>query len=311
MPGIGIIANPHSKLNKRSPHTLTLMAEELGNNGIFTVTRDLDHLDETLREYRDKDISVVGINGGDGSISQIITRMIAIYGSKPLPLLAVLRGGTMNLIAQQLGISGGPVENIKKLVEKQVTQKALPTQRLSTLKINDIYGFLYADQSATAILEEFYRKKSGNLGAAWLATKLASSFLVKGDLIKRLVRSHPVTARFKPTGYFDRPVLGCFAGTITKFPLGFPFLPLARRYPSHFQVTAVTSSAESLLWNMPPILLLQREGRSLGKESFCVRHASLDYKEEAHFTVDGEIYIARDGLIQIETGPALRFVSLG
>ncbi len=116
MPGIGIIANPHSKLNKRSPHTLTLMAEAIGQKGVFTITRDLDHLDETLKSYKEQEISILGINGGDGSISQIITRMIAIYGSKPLPLLAVLRGGTMNLIASQLSISDGPVENIKKLV---------------------------------------------------------------------------------------------------------------------------------------------------------------------------------------------------
>ena len=310
MPGIGIIANPHSKLNKRSPQMLSLMAEELGHDGMFTVTRDLDHLDETLKRYRDEDISILGINGGDGSISQILTRMIAIYGDKPLPLLAALRGGTMNLIASQLGITEGPVENIRRLVVHYRSRNTLPTQRLSTLKINDIYGFLYADQSATAMLEEFYRKKSGNLGAAWLATKLVSSFLVKGELIDRLVKPHPLLARFKPAGYLDRPVLGCFAGTITKFPLGFPFLPLARRYPGHFQVTAITSSTENLLWNMAPILLLQREGRSIGKESFCVRHAVLSYQQAAHFTVDGEIYSAQDGRIQIEAGPSLRFVSL-
>jgi diacylglycerol kinase family enzyme len=310
MPGIGIIANPHSKLNKRSPHTLSLMAEAVGQNGVFTVTRDLDHLDETLKSYKEQDISIVGINGGDGSISQIITRMVSIYGDKPLPLFAVLRGGTMNLIASQLSITGSPVENIKKLVALAQSNKALPTQRLSTLKINDIYGFLYADQSSTAILEEFYRKKSGHLGAAWLATKLTSSFLTKGPLIKSIVKSHPLTASFKPTGKLDRMVLGCFAGTITKFPMGFPFLPLARRYPNHFQVTAVTSKADALLWNMPLILLLQREGRSIGKESFCVREARLQYDHEAHFTVDGEIYKAPRGDILIEAGPSLRFLSI-
>ncbi len=311
MPGIGIIANPHSKLNKRSPHTLALMAEALGHNGIFTVTRDLDHLDQTLQDYRDQEISVIGINGGDGTISQIITRMMAIYGERPLPLLAVLRGGTMNLISAQLGITEGPIENIRKLVSLYAApMKALPTQRLSTLKINDIYGFLYADQSSTAILEEFYRKKTGNLGAAWLATKITGSFLTKGELMKRLIGPSRLIARFKPSGYLGRPVLGCFAGTITKFPLGFPFLPLARRYPGHFQVTAVTSSAERLLWNLPPILLMHREGRSLGKESYCVRHAALSYEGEAHFTVDGEIYSAADGNVSIEAGPTLRFVSL-
>lgn len=310
MPGIGIIANPHSKLNKRSPQTLSLMAEAIGQNGIFTITRDLDHLDETLRRYKAQEISILGINGGDGSISQIITRMLSIYGSTPLPLLAVLRGGTMNLIASQLSITDGPVENIKKILALVGGKKALPTQRLSTLKINDIYGFLYADQSSTAILEEFYRKKSGHLGAAWLAARLTTSFLAHGDLIKTVVKSHALTAKFKPLGSLDRMVLGCFAGTITKFPMGFPFLPLARRYPNHFQVTAVTCKADALLWNLPMILMLQREGRSIGKESFCVRAAQLNYVGEAHFTVDGEIYKAPSGDILIEAGPSLQFLSI-
>ncbi len=310
MPGIGIIANPHSKLNKRSPHTLTLMAEAVGHDGVFTVTRDLDHLDETLKAYKDQGISIVGINGGDGTISQIITRMLTLYGSQPLPLLALLRGGTMNLIASQLSINGTPVENIHRLVELVKSGKSLPTQRLATLKINDIYGFLYADQSSTAILEEFYRKKSGHLGAAWLATKVTASFLTQGPLIQRVIRSIPLKADFKPAGQINRRVLGCFAGTITKFPLGFPFLPLARRYPNHFQVTAVTCKATQLLWHMPLILLLQREGRSLGKESFCCREAHFRYEGEAHFTVDGEIYRSRNGEILIEAGPSLRFLSL-
>ena len=310
MPGIGIIANPHSKLNKRSPQTLSLMAEAIGQKGIFTVTHDLDHLDETLKNYKAQEIAILGINGGDGTISQIITRMIGIYGSQPLPILAVLRGGTMNLIAAQLSIDNTPVENIKKLVALVATEKTLSIQRLSTLKINEIYGFLYADQSSTAILEEFYRKKSGHLGAVWLATRITSSFLLKGTLIQSVVKSHALKAHFKPVGYLDRMVLGCFAGTITKFPLGFPFLPLARRYPNHFQVTAVTCKANALLWNLPMILLVQKEGRSIGKESFCVSEARLDYDGEAHFTVDGEIYQAPEGEILIEAGPSLRFLSI-
>jgi len=310
MPGIGIIANPHSKLNKRSPQTLSLMADAIGQKGMFTVTRDLDHLDETLKRYKAQEISILGINGGDGSISQIITRMIAIYGPTPLPLFAVLRGGTMNLIASQLSITGGPVENLQKLVALVESGKKLPTERLSTLKINAIYGFLYADQTSTAILEEFYRKKSGHLGAAWLATRLVGSFLVKGSLIQSVVRPHAIQARIKPGGTLDRTVLGCFAGTITKFPMGLPFLPLARRYPNRFQVTAITCDAEALLWNLPLILMMQREGRSIGKETFCPREIDLQYEGEAHFTVDGEIYKAPSGAIHIEAGPALRFLTI-
>lgn len=309
MPGIGIIANPHSQLNKRSPSGLSVLQTITGQKGIFTVTRDLDHLDETLKVYRDKKIEILAINGGDGTISQAITRMIAIYGKRQLPKIAVLRGGTMNLVAAQLGIDGSPAENLKVLLEKPLEDHSV--EALDTLKIKDIYGFLYADQSSTAILEEFYRKKSGQLGAAWLAARMTGSFLRSGSLYRSLVKSAWVKARFKPeAANFEADVLGCFAGTINKLPFAIPFLTHARRSSGQFQTMAITCRPDRLLWYMPFLMLLQKEGESLGKVNVCCKEARLEYQGTVHYTIDGEIYSEPSGRLQIEAGPTLQFVKI-
>lgn len=309
MPGIGIIANPHSQLNKRSPAGLGVLQSIAGQKGIFTITRDLDHLDETLKSYRDQRIELLAINGGDGTISQAITRMIAIYGKRKLPKLAVLRGGTMNLVAAQLGVEGTPTDILKTIIDRPVGDHEV--EELDTLKINDVYGFLYADQSSTAILEEFYRKKSGHLGAAWLAARLTTSFIRGGRLYSSLVKSSSLKARFKPSDRdFQSEVLGCFAGTINKFPLAIPFLPLARRQPRHFQAMAVTCRSDRLLWYMPALMLLQKEGKSFGKVSVCCKEATLEYEGEVQYTIDGEIYSEPSGRLHIESGPALRFIKI-
>jgi diacylglycerol kinase family enzyme len=307
MPGIGIIANPHSKLNKRSPQELRLLRDLLGQKGIFSLSQDLDDLDRIIIEYKSKDIDIIVINGGDGSISRAISRIVAIYGPQSLPKISLLGGGTMNLVASQLKIRGSPHQILKRLLKKLGQKQPLKTEKLATLKIGKIYGFLYADQSSTAILEEFYQKKSGHIGATWLTARLIKSFLLRGSLIKRMIRARPLQAIFKPTGRIQGPALGCFAGTITKFPMGLQFLPLARLRPGHFQVTVVTCSAEKILWHLPLIMLQQKEGPAIGKHSFCCEEASLRYEGSLSFTVDGEIYSMPEGSLKIEAGPELEF----
>jgi diacylglycerol kinase family enzyme len=308
MPGIGIIANPHSKLNKRSPEELKLLQDVLGQKGIFSLSQDLAHLDRIIHEYKEKNIDIIGINGGDGSISRAISRIISIYGKDPLPQLCVLGGGTMNLVASQLGVRGSPHEVLRRLLEAVERPESLRHQKLATLKIGEIYGFLYADQSSTAILEEFYQKKNGHVGATWLSVRLINSFLLRGPLIKRVIRSHRLEATFKPGGRLRSTALGSFAGTITKFPMGLQFLPLARERSGHFQVTVVTCPPEKLLWYMPAIMLQQKEGPASGKHSFCCEQANLRYEGSVHFTVDGEIYVNPTGSLKIEAGPELEFV---
>lgn len=308
MPGIGIIANPHSKLNKRSPEELELLQDVAGQKGIFSLSQDLDHLDRIIREYKEIDIDIIAINGGDGSISQAISRIISIYGPKPLPRLCLLGGGTMNLVAAQLGIRGKPHAILRRLLQGVQKPESLRRQSLATLKIGEIYGFLYADQSSTAILEEFYQKKNGHVGATWLSIRLVNSFLMRGSLIRRVIRSHRLEATFKPGGQLRSTALGSFAGTITTFPMGLQFLPLARQRPGHFQVTVVTCPPEKLLWYMPAIMLQQKEGPASGKHSFCCEQANLRYEGSVHFTVDGEIYVNPTGSLKIEAGPELEFV---
>lgn len=308
MPGIGIIANPHSKLNKRSPQELQRLQDKISKNGIFTITQDLDHLDETLQLYRDKQVPVVAINGGDGTISQTLTRMIRIYGSQPLPQIAVLRGGTMNLIAAQLGVYGHPDALLERLVESLERGQQLQIEHLSTLKIGSTYGFLYADQSSTRILEEFYSNKSRHLGASLLALRLVRSFLLNRPFIRNMIQAHRLRASFQPGGHLTETTLGCFAGTITKFPMGLVFLPLARKKTGHFQTTVVTCKAEKILWYLPLIMLQHKEGSAIGKHSFCCEQAVLEYEGEVHYTIDGEIYRNPDGRVVIESGPSIPFL---
>ncbi len=310
MPGIGIISNPHSKLNKRSPAEASRLKALIGQKGVFTSTQDLEHLDATISAYRDTAISILAIVGGDGTISQTIGRIIRIYGSRPLPHIAVLRGGTMNVIASHLGVKGQPAEILLRLIQTVEQGYPLSLTTVTTMKIGEVYGFLYADQSSTSILKEFYRKKNGRIGASLLTMRLIHSFLSGSPLIKKIIQSQKLKAHFRPEGHFESSVLGCFAGTISKMPLGLPMLAQANSKPGHFQATMITCKAEKLLWYLPLIMLQQKEGPSIGKHSVYCQSAFLQYEGSVDYTVDGEIYHSPQGLIEIEAGPKISFVRL-
>ena len=117
MSGIGIITNPHSKLNKRNPQRTALLGYILGEKGRLEVTNNLDDLGRVAREFKSKNIGILAINGGDGTICRTLTAFIQVYGNAPLPKVALLRGGTINVLANNLGIAGSPEQVLYRLVE--------------------------------------------------------------------------------------------------------------------------------------------------------------------------------------------------
>src|SRR5437762_2543265 len=106
VPGIGVITNPRSRMNKRDPSRMRKLGYLIGDRGSAAATRSLDDLYRVAEEFKSADIDVLGINGGDGTIHHTLTAFVRTWGDKPLPLIAILRGGTMNTIANSYGIKG-------------------------------------------------------------------------------------------------------------------------------------------------------------------------------------------------------------
>jgi diacylglycerol kinase family enzyme len=67
---------------------------------------------------------VLVISGGDGTISAVATALRREQLFKSEPILALLRGGSTNLIQSNIGLSGRPIETLKRLL--QVCDHGLP-----------------------------------------------------------------------------------------------------------------------------------------------------------------------------------------
>ncbi|SME90872.1 diacylglycerol/lipid kinase family protein [Pseudobacteriovorax antillogorgiicola] len=310
MSRIGIIANPYSKLNKRNPAQIETLRTIASKHADFFVTDSLQDLSQKVKTMANTGFDVIAICGGDGTIALTMTEIIRWYTRKELPKIAILKGGTMNLVASQINIQGSQASVLRRLIRRVEQRSALTTSKLQTLQVGDHFGFLYADGSAVRILKEFYRKKSGILGAIWLGLRLVSSFLRKGRLVSKLIYEETVKAK-SGAQTMEFTSLGNFAGTIRKLPLGFPLLPLAMKQKGLFQATFITCPKEKLLWQLPLIMIKHKEGTSLGKYSICCDELEISSQSPLHYTLDGELFIHDETTpLKISQGPEVEFIKL-
>ena len=104
MPGIGVIFNPRSGRNLRDPRAARRLARSLGDHGVIREAGSIDELYRVAEDFRRLEIDVLGISGGDGTNGTTITGFIDVYEGNALPQLAFLRGGTMNTVANSVGV---------------------------------------------------------------------------------------------------------------------------------------------------------------------------------------------------------------
>ncbi len=305
MSGIGIIANPHSKLNKRNPTIIRQLESICIGRAKFTKTNNIIELERCLADYSASSVHTLGICGGDGTISQTLNVLLKVFPHDKYPQILLLRGGTMNLIANELHLRGRPPSILTRFFSA-ATKGNYRTQKLVSLQVNDRIGFIYADGSHLAILEQFYLKKSSSLGAFWLGIKIMCSYLIRGKLYDKIINTMPFSIPAHPEA--PQVSLGNIAGTISHLPLGLPLLPLVGKFPGCFQFNLITCSKKKLLWFLPFLMIKHKKGNSLGKFTFCEKKLHIDFGGSIKFTLDGEVHTSPEGEMRFSTGPSFTFI---
>ena len=69
-----------------------------------------------LEEFRKLAIDVVTVNGGDGTLSMVLTSLLNQVRQEEQPLLAVPAGGRTNMSAGDVGLRGDPVRQLERIL---------------------------------------------------------------------------------------------------------------------------------------------------------------------------------------------------
>jgi diacylglycerol kinase family enzyme len=305
---IVVFANPRSRANRRDPDRARRFSSIVGDTGHVLFPESSEALtSEALRVAQAKP-SIIAVYGGDGTLHWTVTALLRAYRERPMPPLALLPGGTMNVVASSLGILAQPEALLAQLAADERAARAPAVVARRCMKIQDEYGFVFGTGLISNFLEEYYAK--GEYGAAravWILLRSILSEATTKRYAKRIFR------RFHGRVFVDGQILpwtallGLGAATVGEVGLGFKLNHRADDHPGRFGVLAIHSSPLGLTWDLPAV----RQGRGISPRrawsAVATRLVIEPDEPETLYTVDGDLYRAR-GNLSVELGPVLCFV---
>jgi diacylglycerol kinase family enzyme len=309
MPGIGLITNPRARTNKKDPARMRRLGYLLGSRGVPEATKSLDDLYRVAEEFRATGIDILGINGGDGTIGTTLTAFIKVYAAAgtPMPLVAILRGGTMNTIANSMGIKGESGRLLFETLDRYHNVEPFTYYEREVLKVGDDYGFIFGNGVIHNFLKAYYG--TGNPSpqvAAKVLFRGIWSAIIGGDFAKKLTkrfRAH-VTADGREWAVGD--FMTVAASTVEQIGLGFtPFYRTNER-PGTFACLGIHTTAFGFVLEMPRI----RMARPMRRDKVIdviARRVVFESDEECEYMLDGDTHQAGKTLA-ISLGPKLRFI---
>lgn len=107
---IGVISNPRSYGHRNGSAGVGHAA-----GVVLAQPPDRTALLDTLHEFAASGIDLVVVNGGDGTLRDVMSALPTAYPDM-LPELAILRAGNTNLAARTLGINGGDPQALDRLI---------------------------------------------------------------------------------------------------------------------------------------------------------------------------------------------------
>jgi diacylglycerol kinase family enzyme len=317
-PNIAVLTNPFARAVRKTPGLLTGIAQALGAHGILHNVKTIDGLETIVKALPAQYITHVGIIGGDGSISLILAALARYFPANSLPRILILRGGTVNVLAGNLGLKGHPEALLRDFIANSMkTRTPWSEKAFFTITVNDRLGFLFASGSPTRFLTEFYKQKGSAVDAGLFLAKTAMGGIMgrnpvpllrsAGDLFSRITKVDKVRI-IQGSEILAYNASAIFVSTIPQMAWGIPlYYSLDTRKP------------------LAEMLCIELEGRALvrlaletigGKRpnhpkihSKLVPKISISLPQDCPVSIDGDILEIPDRKITLEIGPRFVFSS--
>lgn len=300
---IGVVVNPNALGVRRRPGLPAALERILAGRGRLVETRTPDDLRRAVARFRAEGLEVIATCGGDGTNLSTLTELVRAYGRERLPTFAILRGGTVNTVAENLGVRGRPEALLARLV-RAAEDGEVSTRGQDLLEVGGRFGFLFAAAMGARFLEAYY---GGPVqGPAWagvLAARTVASSLVTGRFARWLFA--PVPVALEVDGRAADGIEGArllLASTVPDVGIGMKVTWQAGRQPGRFHLVASELSTVKMALQLRRVLAGQPlEGAP--HLDVLARRARLRFDAPQTFTLDGELF--RESCVEIAIGPRL------
>jgi diacylglycerol kinase family enzyme len=171
---IGVITNPNSRKNKNRPDRAQRLQSIVGDLGEVHSTDSVDSIKPVLREFLRKRARYWVADGGDGALHWMLRMGMEVLqeeefsdGSVTLPLTMPTKGGTIDFVANNVGISGDAeslLATLRRRIERgqRVEETEVDSMLIEGVQVTDdgdvpfrTYGFAVA---AGGVGQRFFSK---------------------------------------------------------------------------------------------------------------------------------------------------------
>ncbi len=306
MPGIGVVVNPHSKQYKENPEKMKRLGFIVGDRGDFASTQNLLDIRCVAERFRDRDIDILALSGGDGTNHRTLTTFIEVYGQKPLPKIAMLRGGTLNTVAFSCGVRGTPESNLSNLLFKYHEDEEFETTQVTMTKINNFYGFIWGCGVIYRYMESYYQLGQGSpLNAALTLGHAMGSALVNGPFACRMFERMQGEVAVNGQAWPFKNYSAIYTGSVEYLGLGFRVFYHAHD-PGKFHAVGFSLPPRNVLPYVPAMFI----GRPSGCPNLLEAAASqmvVQLNQPVPYTIDGDLHEPHDRF-EIGIGPRLTVI---
>lgn len=272
---------------------------------------------EALADLARQGIDLLVVNGGDGTLVQVLTELLEErpFG-EPLPLVAPLRGGRTNMSARDVGAQRDPVKAMAALLraarEGRLGERIVerPVLRVQHGRRDVVCGMFFGagliHRAVSLSHRVFPHGQQGVAGSTLLTGGLIAKSLLRGangivqpDKVQVLLDQEPV-----PDGEFTLLI----ASTLKRLFAG--MRPFLGDEPAPVRFTGLAPGAHRLARAVPGILRGRRAAWATPAHGYHSANAHrVVLRMDCGFTVDGELFAPEAGrVVSLSAHEGVRFV---
>jgi diacylglycerol kinase family enzyme len=306
---IAVIVNPRSRANRRNPRVAAEFQAIVGADGRVFAPQTVEEIDEASATLRASPPAAIAVHGGDGTLHKTLTSLGQAFGSEPIPPIAILCGGTMNVVATSLHVRERPTTFLAAVVADARAGRPLDTIRRRCIRVGSHLGFIFGNGLMSNFLGEYYGTgRYGPMRAAWLLVRGFCSAMIGGDFVRRLFKRFEGTVRVDGVPLERTSFVGLLAGTVREVGLGFKLIHRADDDLERFGVLAIHASPLALV----PDLWAVHAGRGMApRRAYSAVASTMEIVPRdgagMTYTIDGDLY-RTDAALSISMGPSISIV---
>ncbi|MCG8692019.1 MAG: hypothetical protein MI806_12495 [Minwuiales bacterium] len=314
---IGLISNMLSQRNRAGLEDLRDLVARNGN-AMHAELDGIEGLSATLKDFAAKDVGVVAVNGGDGSVQATLTALFRDRPFERTPALAVLPGGMTNTIANDIGHANDRAKALARVFAACGNGAVPATTERNVIRVDyrpdggPEFGMLFGTAAIPRAIEVCHRaihpmklQSSAAVGAT-LAAMLVRMLLKRGNG-DAVLYGDDMTVRVDDGASRSGSRLIALATTLNRIMLR--SRPYWGHEPGPLRYTEIAYPARKLMRSVYPVMYGGPDRRFPTDDYVSHNADKVTMDMACRFMIDGEMFDPTPGVpVTLTGGQKIRFL---